>query len=59
MVINDNFIPGTPWAATVTPARSSTFYNSAYRGQRVAALRMSNTSGIDPHYGWVLQIESV
>ena len=46
-VINDNFIPGAAWAATVTPARSTQFTIHLTEEQRVAALRMSNTSGWD------------
>ena len=46
-VINDNFIPGTAWTATVIPARSTTFTIHLTEEQRVAALRMSNTSGGD------------
>merc|ERR1711871_182341 len=46
-VINDNFIPGAAWAATVIPARSIQFTIHLTEEQRVAALRMSNTSGGD------------
>jgi hypothetical protein len=45
--VNDNFVAGAPWSATVTPARSVSVQVQLTNMQRIAALRMSGTPGGD------------